>query len=654
MSDTYQNTYYESLRIYLLRGGENMKSKARKIYLSYLKRGLGPTLIMVIVLILACSHCYANKSIKLMRLDRNTKPVFRLAPILEYQTGLVNDLIEGNHLLNQSTLHLSITIPNKTLEMKQLIQDINLLSQTSVFLSLVPAQDTTDEVYISAYLDVLDTLRNQDTQKLSSNLQVVCYPVGEKLEQYAELQPDNIGITLSTSEDLQLLDKLYSFFGETSMLFVNDTIPSYYKADIKMGARTVYDIYYNLAIKYPKITTIYNPYMTLIRHKWMREIDETRLPDLDMYYISAYERLISKPWITTKEIDIIATSPYSKVNEYDTLCGIEELIVSPDDGLLEKYKKTSKVPSYITYRTNTSNDQISPYYPYEVIIDTNTLPNSINRIKALIYSSDNTLIDVPSVDVIVENDNVKDRASQTQATYASNKKSVYRSGYIPILMYHTIADEVDDENQNSCVETTVFDSQMKALVDYGYTPINFKQLNDYLEGSAGLPKKPVLITMDDGYLNNYTIAYPIYKKYNMAATLFVSPFYMQEQNTDRHFGFAAAREMEASGLIDIQSHGYDHTPLTKLSIRDLKYQVSFSRGILEQQLGARSISVLAYPQFRNNKLTRQILTEQGVDLQITSVARVGTKLEKTDLKRINVPNTMTPDALIATLEAVTQ
>lgn len=629
-----------------------MYFKRKETCSGHLKRRLGIFLIITIALL--GNYFYPQKTIELMRLNTNTKPVFRLDPILEYQPDLVKDLLAGNHLSNQSSLHLSITIPNATLDSHQLAKDISLLSDKSVFLSLMPATDITDKAYISAFLDILETLHDQSIHKLPSNLEVVCYPVSTKLEQYKALQPKNIGVTLSTSNDLALLDKLYSTFGENSTLFVNDNIPSYYKENTKIGIGSIYEIYYNLAVKYPKITTIYNPYMTLIRHKWLREVDATRLPQLETDYILTYGRLALKPWMTTKEADTIAISPYSKLEEYDTLSGIEELIISPNDGLLKKYKNSSKRLSYIAYRTNTSNDQVKSYYPYEVRIDTQTLPNSINRIKVLIYSSDNKLLDAPHVDVMIGNENIKDRAPHVQQTYSPDKRPSYKGDYIPILMYHTITDHVDKEKENSCVETKVFESQMKALVDHGYTTINFQQLWCYLEGRGGLPEKPILITMDDGYLNNYTIAYPIYKKYNLAATLFVSPFYMKEQNTERHFGFAAAREMEASGLIDIQSHGYDHTPLTKLSIRDLKYQVSFSQGLLEQQLGSRDVFVLAYPQFRNNRWTRKVLTEQGVNLQITDLFKPGRQLEKSNLKRINVPNTMTPKDLIATLEACTQ
>ena len=165
--------------------------------------------------------------------------------------------------------------------------------------------------------------------------------------------------------------------------------------------------------------------------------------------------------------------------------------------------------------------------------------------------------------------------------------------------------------------------------------------------------------MDDGYLNNYTNAYPIYKKYNIQATLFVSPYYMQMENTDRHFGWLAAQEMENSGLIDIQPHGYNHTPLSYLSLKDAKYHASLAQGLIEMHLGPRDVSVLAYPQFRHNWRTVKLLTNLGFDFQITNLAKRGTVLpykatfSPPKLQRINVPNTMSPEELITTLNKFT-
>ena len=122
----------------------------------------------------------------------------------------------------------------------------------------------------------------------------------------------------------------------------------------------------------------------------------------------------------------------------------------------------------------------------------------------------------------------------------------------------------------------------------------------------------------------------------------------------RHFGWNAAREMEASGLIDIQPHGYDHTPFPYLSVEDLKHHITLSKSIIEQQLGARDVWVVACPEFRNTPATRKVLASLGVDFQITSLAKKGTVLSPTSLKRINVPNTMTPEELISTLNQLTQ
>ena len=128
---------------------------------------------------------------------------------------------------------------------------------------------------------------------------------------------------------------------------------------------------------------------------------------------------------------------------------------------------------------------------------------------------------------------------------------------------------------------------------------------------------------------------------------------MKEENTDRHFGWNAAKEMEDSGLIDIQSHGYDHTPLPYLSTKDIKYHVSLAVGTIEKYLGPRDVAIVAYPQFRHNRRTVSTLSSLGIDFQMINLARKGTVLTPPTLKRINVPNTMSPEDLITTLDKLT-
>lgn len=117
--------------------------------------------------------------------------------------------------------------------------------------------------------------------------------------------------------------------------------------------------------------------------------------------------------------------------------------------------------------------------------------------------------------------------------------------------------------------------------------------------------------------------------------------------------------MEDSGLIDIQPHGYDHTPLTELSPKDIRYHISLATGLIEMHLGARDVNVLAYPQFLHNWHTVQILNDLDFDFQMTNLANYGigrltrTAFAPPKLQRINVPNTLSPDDLITTLDQLT-
>lgn len=642
-----------------------MSSNQKRLYQNKLKFSL----IFILSLILICLIFITwpiwqsyNKSVDIMQLIPDTKPVFTLSSILPYEHEVTMGII-NNSFDSISSPNLSLDTQDLESNTNKLLEDLQLLSNSlpsnnnAIFLSVLPAENITTGAYIDIFADLNTTLKANNL----SNVQLIPYvqteisssSLNHTLKKYQSLNSSYMGFTISSIDDLKTLDKIYNTLDDSITLILNDVIYQNNISDSSIGAKIINYVYYNLAIKYPRITTIYTPYVTLSRNKWLKDVNASLLPTLDKRYISTYEHLISKPWITTKPGEITNKSPYVTLKDYDTLSNDVEIIMSPDSPLLKASKDKNENIAYINYRINSQLFKVQAYYPYELKLDTNVLPNGINRFKALAYNNLDTIIKAPSIDLIINNDNVKARPARLQNTYTLDQKPSYTSEYIPILMYHTIADTVAPEDENSCVETNVFESQIKGLLDNNYTPISFYDLENYLEGKAGLPEKPILITMDDGYLNNYTLAYPIYKKYNIPATLFVSPYYMQQENTDRHFGFNAAREMEASGLIDIESHGYNHTPFTHLSLRDVKYHISISKGILEQNLGKRDTFTFAYPQFRNTYLTRKILTTQGVNFQITKLAKSGTGLQSSRLKRINVPNTMSPQELIATIEDLT-
>lgn len=133
---------------------------------------------------------------------------------------------------------------------------------------------------------------------------------------------------------------------------------------------------------------------------------------------------------------------------------------------------------------------------------------------------------------------------------------------VPILTYHSI---VENPSSNSEISPETFEAQIKAIQELGYTSIMLEDLIAYVEKGIELPEKPICITFDDGYLNNYEIAFPILKKYQMKATIFVIGVSVGSLTNYKdtnypitpHFTYEQAAEMIESGLISIQSHTYD-------------------------------------------------------------------------------------------------
>ena len=96
------------------------------------------------------------------------------------------------------------------------------------------------------------------------------------------------------------------------------------------------------------------------------------------------------------------------------------------------------------------------------------------------------------------------------------------SRVVPILLYHSIAEDVPPAFSEWAVSPAVFADQMISLFEHRYTPITVSQLSAAMTGSnERLPDRPVVITFDDGFADFYTAALPILKRYGFPATLYI-------------------------------------------------------------------------------------------------------------------------------------
>lgn len=164
---------------------------------------------------------------------------------------------------------------------------------------------------------------------------------------------------------------------------------------------------------------------------------------------------------------------------------------------------------------------------------------------------------------------------------------------VPILMYHSIG--VNRRN-NLLVAPDKFAQQIKHLHKAGYQSICFQTLENHWKLGKPLPAKPILLTFDDGYKDNYTIAYPILKRYKFKATIFVISNFVGDAN---HLSQKQIKEMMNSGLIDIGAHTKTHPDLTTIPSEKMYREIFGSRQIITKYTG-KPVIAFAYPIGRYN------------------------------------------------------
>lgn len=134
---------------------------------------------------------------------------------------------------------------------------------------------------------------------------------------------------------------------------------------------------------------------------------------------------------------------------------------------------------------------------------------------------------------------------------------------VPVIMYHAV---IDDGSRlgKYVISPEELESDFKWLKENGYTAVLSEDLIRYVEEGMPLPEKPVLLTFDDGYYNNYLYAYPLAKKYGMRFV--ISPIgkytdlYTQTPNESPYYSHCTwkmLKEMQDSGLVEVGNHTYD-------------------------------------------------------------------------------------------------
>ncbi len=165
---------------------------------------------------------------------------------------------------------------------------------------------------------------------------------------------------------------------------------------------------------------------------------------------------------------------------------------------------------------------------------------------------------------------------------------------VPILMYHLVGRETLERNGRSLSRFNVtaadFEAQLLLLKQLGYHSVTVSEIAAALEGKATLPQRPVAITFDDGWREQYDVAFPILQRYGMRATFFVSTSFI---GYPRFITWEELAEMRDAGM-EIASHGRKHINLADADDQEAWREVARSREVLEEKLGVPAVS-FAYP-----------------------------------------------------------
>lgn len=158
---------------------------------------------------------------------------------------------------------------------------------------------------------------------------------------------------------------------------------------------------------------------------------------------------------------------------------------------------------------------------------------------------------------------------------------------VPVLYYHSVRESADNE---VIITPENLKAELQYINDEGYTTLTMNELNDYLLHNSPIPKKSIVLTFDDGYMDNYYNAFPILKDLNMKATIFCIT-----SNLDGSYYLSkeAITEMLNYG-IDIESHTVNHLKLNELTYAEQLRELQGSKKTLESITG-KEVYAIAYP-----------------------------------------------------------
>ncbi|MGL4969243.1 MAG: polysaccharide deacetylase family protein [Fusobacteriaceae bacterium] len=219
--------------------------------------------------------------------------------------------------------------------------------------------------------------------------------------------------------------------------------------------------------------------------------------------------------------------------------------------------------------------------------------------------------------------------SKIEKTY--QRAYVLKKKYdIPIIMYHRIIEDRDEEKgvHGNYTLKKDFEEQLKYLAENGYETLTFTDLSgNRYKNRFNRGKKKIILTFDDGYEDNYRVAFPILKKYKSKGVIYLmaeatyNKWDMEHPTApEKQFNLMNDREikeMQESGLVEFGVHTLTHPRLSQLTLEEIDYEINESKKRIEEKLGVKTIS-FAYPYGDYDERVKKIAQESGFEFVVAT------------------------------------
>lgn len=197
------------------------------------------------------------------------------------------------------------------------------------------------------------------------------------------------------------------------------------------------------------------------------------------------------------------------------------------------------------------------------------------------------------------------RAATATKTPTSTPQPITQ--HVPILMYHYLSTppaDADAIRRDLSVSPEQFEAHLAYLRQAGYKTTSLEQLAYAIKGVIQLPAKPIIITFDDGYRDNYENAFPILKKNGFAATFFIFTQPIDENNVG-YLSWDMVKEMHRAGM-EFGSHSYRHLDMRQRDVDFLVYEIVGSSEAIAKRTD-EPVRFFSYPAGRYDDLVIKVL-----------------------------------------------